>query len=295
MESKSNSNIIKGEVELGSIQKIMQLNPSFKITRKSESNSFYEDCMRQYNDYIEMVAKLMREIHVTDNSIVFCKFIHQLLKDGFFSENHKFYSNDTWFLDIDENYYGMEIVAGRGCCRHIGFFYDDLFTQLRIPNRVVPCYCFSDQTQYKRDNSKEANHVFNLISYQGTLYGYDGGSDTLLQSLNSTKMIEICSPEHKHDPDFHPYCFYYKPSCDREMFHLSHRDILKRLLEFKKNSGRDTIDYQQILEFNEQVSSMIHDHQCLLDDFDEETKQLKKDITYHMKLGKYDYIDYHYH
>ena len=268
---------------------MMQVNPCF--TSKNKSSQFFYECMCQYNDFIELVAKLMIEMKSTDHSIVLCRLIRSLLIDGYFSTTDKFHFSSCWNIDVDKHYYGMDVITGNGCCRHVAGFYDNLFTQLRIPDRFVPCYCTTSKEQF-RDYFQEANHAYNLISYLGTIYGYDVSSDVLFKSKDAFKMTEICP---KEAPDYKQMIFYYKPFVDREIHHLSRFDLLKRLFELQHNSFKKPIDYQSYLEFGEQAKSIIQENQGLLHDFDQETKVLRKELARNMVWSKNDFIDYHYH
>ena len=81
----------------------------------------------------------------------------------------------------------------------------------------------------KRKATREiANHMINLIEYDGILYGFDifDSFGTLYHFINSFELLPIDSKEHSF--------MYYKPYLDYVYNHLSFEYLKNRLL-FKKD------------------------------------------------------------
>lgn len=236
----------------------------------------YNKCINDYNDLIKFAAKLIRELNVGNNSIVLSMVIRELIFNGYFSNKNIFEPV------MSRNYYdvygfeGLDIVNGKGCCRHVVSFYNDLFKKLGVFNYITPCYITTDKNVCLNDAfGMGANHVLSSISYDDAIYGYDCYTNAFLKFIDAFTMLEIFDNNSK----FETLKCYYKPSVEAMMYGLTYNGMYERLKCFRESSTKNYIDYSMYLEFKCNALDIYHNNKRLLKDFKRETKKLTRKIS----------------
>lgn len=236
----------------------------------------YSNCIGYYNELIKMAAELIKELKANNNSIILSMLVRELVFNGYFSENNVFDAvSGVNYYDV-YGFSGLDIVNGKGCCRHYVSFYNNLFNELGILNYYTPCCMTNDNDVCLNDAFlMGANHVINTVSYQDTLYGYDCYTNAILKFIDAFTMLEVCN----HNIEDKTIRCFYKPSVEMMLYGITYDEMYERLKSFLESSRNNHIDYAKCLEFNRAVFDICHDNKKLLKDFKGETKTLIKKIT----------------
>ena len=135
-----------------------------------------------YDEYIKLASKLINEVSL-NNSISKGLIISVLAQSGVFSfDDFKFGNVD----DILNTRLGLNVLNGEGCCRNLAHFTKDIFSCNNefCENLTVMHLNKKDKRKATRE---KANHMINLIKYDGILYGFDiiSGFGSLYYFINS--------------------------------------------------------------------------------------------------------------
>ena len=174
-----------------------------------------EKRIEAYYEFINLVANLIYDLGIKDNSISYSVLISTLALKGYFSENKiKSFSNTPKY--DASGFYGMDVIAGNCCCRHFAFFHRDVFDKLGQFSYLFPCVMLEENP-----SNASANHLVNIIKYGDNLYSYDVGNQLLFGFINGLELQRI------HPSDDTDIC--YKPYMDMELNGISREQILKRI------------------------------------------------------------------
>ena len=251
----------------------------YDIRKIVDYKCFYEDSIKSYNEFIEMIAKFITEFKLENNSILLSILIRKLLYNGYFSKDNMFKENDKGpFYDI-ELYQGMDIVNGKGCCRHLAGFHNDLFKKLNIDSSIIYCYVGNFDTSLNEASLNNANHAANLIMFDGIYYTYDYIRDCLLRFANDFLIEEITR-------DKKPYKFYYKPLTDMKMNKKTYEQMAYSFERLRMLSGKmPQIDYDTYLSFKREAIRFYYNNGSLFGDLRNESKKYDKKICNELKSG----------
>lgn len=218
-----------------------------------------------YDEFLRLCSDLLKEISIPDNPISILENMSNLLWQGLFSYGNVFeYAEDiksTFSVKL-----GIDVVLGKGVCRHVSSFATDLLQKMGI--YCDDFYCYSSDTKIMSDLMGEANHMANLIKYDGNYYVYD---------ILINKLLSFASPIELEDFEDELF-FYYKPEKDIELGCISLIDLENRLKEFESSTGSSTISRSEYYEIIRETSSLYVKNICLLPDFCKESNKLKEKI-----------------
>lgn len=248
------------------------------------ANKYYSECIEEYNEFIKLSAKLLSELKANDNPIVLSMLLRILILRGYFSVKNKFTSTSYGCFDVF-HHLGMDIVGGKGCCRHVANFYNDIFNELGVTGDILFGIVTTDKDfSLKQALSSCSNHVLNTLFYDDIVYGYDFFSDNVLKFINSFVMRAIISEDKSNDYEKEIVKMYYKISTNM-MFGVYREEILKKLKIFLESSKRESIDYVRCKEFKDNAYDIFYSNKYLLRDFKRCSKKLKREIAYDMEAS----------
>ena len=240
------------------------------------ANKYYGKCIEEYYEFIRLSAKLLSELKVKDNLIVLSMLLRILILEGYFSVKNEFSSSASDYCDVF-HHWGMDIVGGKGRCRHVASFYNDIFKELDVPGDILYCISSIDKDfSLKMGLASCSNHMINTIFYNNVFYGYDFFSNSILKFINSFMMAEIIPEDTVYEDIMLKMC--YKFSTDM-MFGVCREEILKKMKNFLESSKSVSIDYAKCKEFRENAYDIFHSNKYLLRDFRRSTKKLKREIS----------------
>lgn len=218
-----------------------------------------------YEEFLKLCSDYLKEISISNNPISILENISCLLWEGFFSHDDTFeYSMDT--ASAFSAKLGINVVLGKGVCRHVSSFATDLLLKFGIYCDNFCCY--TSNIRVAENLMGESNHMANLIKYNGNYYVYDVLINRLLSFISP---IEVGDFENKN-------FFYYKPKIDIELGRISLIDLERRLREFKTSTDSKTISRKEYDEIVKETTFLYTEHIGLLPDFVKEIDKVKRKI-----------------
>ena len=124
---------------------------------------YYDDAISDYNQFIKIIAEFIRELKLEDNSIILSILLRRLLFNGYFSKNNFFKADSKQLFHDVDLFLGMDIIDGRGCCRHLANFYNAIFKEIGYYSQIFPCYYGGMNCTLSEASVNNANHAANLI------------------------------------------------------------------------------------------------------------------------------------
>jgi hypothetical protein len=142
---------------------------------------------QKYSYIISKYNKVLKELRIFITDMVgFNKFsklsaLSEIVFDGYLSYNKNFqiYCGEQSVLDL-HGYFGIDILDGKGCCRHISSLGLDTFKNDYI---LIPCHV---NTEKQVEICEKADHICLLFSYYNRYYIFDLLNDNLYQIENLT-------------------------------------------------------------------------------------------------------------
>lgn len=227
-----------------------------------------------YDEYIKLASKLINEVSL-DNSISKCLLVSVLVYAGVFSyDNFKFENAD----DILYTRLGLNVINGEGCCRNFSHFTKDIFTSNND-------YCENLAVMYlnKKDKRKAtrglANHMINLIKYNGILYGFDTSSQfgELYYFINGFELLPIEESAKSY--------MYYKPYLDFVYSYWSFQELKEKLMLLNENVGK-RITENEYKDIVKETDLKLEKEITLVQDFMKDTRSEIVGIKEKIKMIK---------
>lgn len=220
------------------------------VIRYSELN--YEEYINAYKEFMQIVADVVKEIGLTDNSISYSYVISNLINSGFLSHNLKFVrtSDKNDFFDI-VSYEGIDIINGYGCCRHAVDIHKRIFDNLNMQSDKICCLAVSENsTSLSQSFKLPGNHIVNLIKYNNRYYLFDPFNNYIFyfQDCFSTNQYSV-------GDDIDRFTLFYKPIQDIILNNLQFFELNSRMEQFDIDS---TLDHISLKELNGIIDETIY-------------------------------------
>ena len=204
---------------------------------------FYKEAIAKYDEFITKLAKFIRSLgHKNALDTSFC--LSYLIHCGYLSHEKKFSDRaPNEGTEITSNL-GINIILGDGCCRNYSSIHKDVFSKLGLPSEYF--YCYQGVQLFGKTQALPANHVINLIQYEGTTYGIDMYNlNSLFHFIDSHNLQEISTERRS--------ILRYKPYYELEMGESTIEDIKRKLEIFAAYAQQRAInpfDYEANLKYN---------------------------------------------
>ena len=228
----------------------------------------YNSSIDAYHKFVKFVAYLIKSLNLENNAITASIIIDILIKQGTFSVNGK-YSKLKYMKQNLMGCFGIDLIIGAGVCRNTTSFHADVLEAMNMMS--YPFYCYGTRESLEDGNDYHANHVVNLIEYDGALYGYDAFNSMLFNFVSKYEMVEFFS--------VNPFRLYYKPYVDMivDGLSLNNVDSLLTLFDMVKHNKLITLsEYKDMWEYAKRVTS---ENDYLFDLFKESAKKYIREIT----------------
>ena len=136
-----------------------------------------------------------------------------------------------------------------------------------------------DKKNKRKATREKANHMINLINYDGTLYGFDtlSGFGSLYYFINSFELLPIESSVNSY--------MYYKPYIDFVYNYWTHEDLMNRLLLFSENSKSRMLE-KEFKDIVIETDLMLTGKIFMVEDFIKDTNGEVTDIKEKIKVMK---------
>lgn len=231
-------------------------------------NSDYTSLITNYNLYIELVRKLISEVSPRDDNLSKIHTIMNLITDGIFSYSDKF-EFASGRIDILHSKTGINILYGKGSCRHVSGFISDVMSE----SKTLICVGHVDNPY-----ESEGNHAINLIEYDGKKYGFDGTNGGILYNfISEFEMVPI-------DKETKPH-LNYKPYGEIIFYRRSFEEIREFLEQIKKN-GNSTISHEQLSDIALSSQLSIAYNMDIIEDFLSDSRSQVRSIKEKIKEMK---------
>ena len=188
-----------------------------------KDRSLYIKILEEYKNCIKRTVELIA-IQSNTHPIRIAGIYSYLLKNGYLSHNHNFSKKDT-DRDVNLNFTdsGVEIICGKGLCRHISKNFNSILQELNVTSNILPVSITNVATEispklgkeklrfyhqnfipYKKHpnslisdlsyliDSLSANHQINIITYQNQTYYLDLCNNFFFQKRDN-KNLELCN------------------------------------------------------------------------------------------------------
>lgn len=227
------------------------------------------DC--EYFDFIDKASEFVKKFGVNDDPILTAILIEKLLYRGAFSVTNGFKYSTT--PKYESNKCGISVISGKGCCRNISDFFEDLDSSLGHFVMQYNCNSNFEEEKLKKAITRPVNHVINIIAdEEGNKIGFD---ITNLYFLKFSDAYNMKSFKVIDGPDliYKPYYEYETGIVD------SIDDISKRLVMFEEESKKDnpiTIGY--LIDKGVDADEICDQNESYIDGFKAETKNQKQKI-----------------
>lgn len=235
----------------------------------------YNSSIIEYKEFIKLIAKLTNELALKNNSISHSRIIALLIHNGYLSVDSVFKipnskSEELLLKDIN-NFLGIDVVNGRGYCRHVSDVHEKVFQANNLYGPSISCLTDSN-TNYL------SNHEINLIEYNDVLYAHDVINLEFYKVYDefSLEAFNLC-----YDIDKIFNILYYIPR-DDYIENKSKLDILTKIEKLRNNTKKAPISKQELDSIIEETNQRFKNSKSLLSDFKNETNEKIKSIIKHL-------------
>ena len=234
------------------------------IMKKAANELLFSNEISMYNEYLQNVSNFIKTLDFT-TSIEKSSVILHLIEKGYLSYKEEYkYKEGKKECEL-KGYEGMNVLYGNVCCRHVASIFYDIARLCDV--NVSKLYCNSCESRLLDFGThKEADHMANLIEYNGNLYGFDissGGVLFYFMNNHLLKGILLHSNLYFHNKPYYEFI--------REGYTLE--DIRTEMKYYDEESKKDHIgvyDYRDMREkVDKKLSSLKMDLEELKKDNDE--------------------------
>ncbi len=233
----------------------------------------YTKTIGSYQQFISLVARLIKELGLPNNSISYSLITTRLIHEGYLSDKNIFVKieDNESFKDLS-GYLGIDIVNGYGCCRHVSAIHQDIFRELNLKGNSLPCL-LSSYIPFREALQREGNHAVNLIEYEGLFYVHDTSQQRFYEFENAFTMMPYPSSLGNAQ------VLYYKPLLDMIFNNESQLEILKKISHFDRSSQSQYISVRELNEILNETNLKYNESHETLKDFMHDARPYTKEIT----------------
>lgn len=144
------------------------------IANQLRNSSTYHECVREYNQYIKEVAKLIRNLGFKSSKDV-VTYLQLLLDTGHFSKymNHR-YKKFNYENEYITELCGARVMTGKSVCRHMSTFFADVLNQLGYTAANIQVNTTEkDPIKVATNEHRIPNHAIVGVMDQGEKFMYD--------------------------------------------------------------------------------------------------------------------------
>lgn len=253
----------------------------------SRREKFFKETYEDYDKFITLIAKFFKELKLDNNAITLSVILRKLILDGYFSKDNIFTADKSgMFYDVPL-LEGMDIIDGKGCCRHLANFYSSIFKKLDMFDFSFSCYYAPDDYLDDIAFLQLCNHVAPLIKHNNVIYCYDCYTNMLLKSVNGFTMEQILRDTDNHTRDR----FFYKPSACVMGGSISYKEALDMINVLKENSKKETITYDDFINIRSDCLRIFNSNTELFGDLKSDAKKYTKKLAKDLRNAEIEFID----
>ena len=227
--------------------------------------SLYSEAIDEYLKYLVLIREFLEGFKIKDE-LLNAILINALIRIGFFSAGNNFVQNEVESKKL-RIFQGIQIILGQGCCRNFSLFYQDIF-QGNINHSLIYGGIIGNNLRKSMVLSAQTNHLINLVSHNGTLYGYDFNNKLVFAFVDKYKMYAIDNPSIKMI-----YRSYY------DIFHSHHdyNQIRANLTDYGNNINGQ-LSLNEYIGLIKHIEQIIKNNTSYLNKFYRSTYKIKENI-----------------
>ncbi len=248
------------------INKILSIQDRYyKIVERNQKRN--KEAFMNYKNFIKKVSELIPELSILNHSISYSISLTKFIQDGHASKDLKFTIEEE--IEDKDGLLGLNVIDGKGCCRHVCVFFQDVFQELGMCGDIIPCIN-EDNITLEEAFSYLPNHTVNLIEYRGVYYVYDA------LNINFYKFTDQFTMNSYFDEkDF----VYFKPSASMILNDETIVEVLEKLGKFLASSKSKNITNSEFEEILKETVNIYNKNLNLIKDFESDTAKLKRNIV----------------
>ena len=175
----------------------------------------YEECKKEYQEYIKEIAKLIKKINFPSSKDAIL-YLQLLLETGHFSK----YMNHKYKMFSEEKDYlielcGAKVTTGTTVCRHQASFFTDVLNELGYTAATISVVETSSKDPVavaKKYSQIKWNHAVTSVSENGRMYLFDptrGKFAAMPSNINKKELEAILVSQIVGEPE--PRYFIMNP------------------------------------------------------------------------------------
>lgn len=219
----------------------------------------YSSLISDYKLFLKACRSIVSELSVDDSSLSTILCIEKLIFMGKFSHLETF-KYESYPNELTSNL-GVNVILGKGCCRHLARFSKDLFDLSNLYCDNMNCLITEKECFSTLDG--DGNHVINIIKFNGIYYGYD---------MVNHLIFEFKSPIELVQGSVH---LYYKPSIQLARKEIDTIGLEERLKCYSESVGSSPFSKTEIDDIKLQTVANIIKKRKILAEFSNDTKEVK--------------------
>jgi len=234
-----------------------------------------------YNEYIGKIVEFFDFIRKDESDFFYTIVFDIFTNIGLFTHERNLNNHAENFKELFIRP-GISIVNGEGVCRNIACFYQDIFSYFY--NYPLLFCCLDPQGEHGEDEFHFGNHVINLTSHNGLIYGFDATNHCAFKPASNDSMNGI---GFDYPLTFTPQGNLYlglKSMLEDNRRFIDERDMIERILkETKKEKFMTKEDFDKLVA---DANAFIIERKKIVQDFLVKNEDLTYEIHKKMLLLK---------
>ena len=235
----------------------------FKRRYMSDLNR-YSGIIGDYKSFLYLTSAFLKEITIKDNFINTALTISLLL--NMFSYKNKFEISNARYIDVVTSMLGINVIYGKGCCRHCASFGADIFKEMGLS--VENFYCKLDEKPIKHQIHEPAHHMANLIEYDGNKYVFDIMNGVFFKFISATELKNFTNDLYL---SYLPRILLLKEG-------ISVEELESRLVLYDKESKKEQLSAKEYVEILKETRSKLDENSKIISDYKHDSEPIKKKI-----------------
>ncbi len=259
----TDKDFLEGDEEALKLTTNVKNNEAYALTDRFQRRYFKKE-IEEYKLFLIKVSELLKKLNLS-NSLEYSFLLSYLIHNGYLSYNKQYINKKKFEL---AKYHGINIVNGNGVCRHFAGIHKDIFDLLNMYYEKF--YCYSPNVIIPE--TTVANHVISLIDYNGTLHGIDiANRDEVFYFGNKFELYRLSALSKRK--------LKYKPCSDYILTDKDYEDVISSIERYDVESKKQHISLQELKDIRSKTIQTFSENLELFEDFHNETKELKSDIS----------------
>lgn len=236
------------------------------LQKYAEEEKLYGDIFKEYDKFLLELVELLKNINLS-NPLEYSLALRYLIWNGYLSKDLK-YNRIESENELSKKY-GINIILGEGCCRNFSDMHYDVMKRL---NEYVRQYFCATRVLLKPLKATRANHILNIIEYDGLRYGID--------LYNQAELFKFTDGFNLKDTNFYSNAkLRNKPYLNLIYTDETIDDIVNDVKMYEEDSKKIHLSpFIYYLDLIPAITERLNNQKDIFMDFHNETKIIKENI-----------------